>query len=203
MAAYTFLHFSGAVDAVIVHPCQDGTIQLLTCNPDDGAIVEDRYTDEACDSLDDAEHRAAVVHDDAMAPAIDMPIEAQILPSATRFTFAWHPQAFSRAPRLHRTMPTWRNELARWMTLVPAAEAHCSPFGGIAYSLTFTAANDQVILRAETSLPTYTPTADSWMRLRAAIGTISMRVGVARFNNNAVTGGPVDQATPRHFSIAP
>lgn len=186
-------------------PCSDGTIQLLECEPDDAGAVEDPFTDEACQGLDTAETRSGVMHNDMQAPAIDAPTEGQAVPGAAPFHFTWHPTGLSRrapvlrAPRAY----TWRDELIRWSSLIPAAEAHCAPYGGVAFAVVFKNAAGQVVLRAETSHRDYTPTADAWTRLRAVSGTISMTVEAARFSNNAVTEGPFDQTTPRHFTITP
>jgi hypothetical protein len=186
-------------------PCQNGTIQLIDCEPDEAGVVVERFTDEACDGLDTAEMRAPVMHDDSQAPAVDLPTEGQTVAGSAPFTFTWHDTGFT-----YRAMPapatrmfTWRDDLTRWTRLLPAADAHCSPFGGLGYAITFSASNGQAILRAETASRSYTPTSDAWMRLRAAQGTITMNVEIARFANNIVTEGPVDDATPRHFSIGP
>src|SRR5262249_54072703 len=121
------------------------------------------------------------------------------------FTFTWHPTGL-----VHRWPPappprvlTFRDELHRWTTLLPAAEAHCAAFGGVAFAVVFKASDGRVLLRAETSHRSYTPTADAWARLQAAQGTIGMTVEAARFSNNAVTEGPFDQTAPRHFTLAP
>jgi hypothetical protein len=188
--------------------CTDGTIQLGECEAVDGAPPAETFTDEACQGLDTAETRHAPVADATRAPVIDAPTEAQALPAATPFTFAWHPSpAFSlRAPE--RGSPRARtlgfaDRVRQLFTLLPAAEAHCPAFGGIGYAVIFTASNGQVLLRAETAARSYTPSAQAWMRLTAARGTISMTVEAARFANNDVTDGPVVQATPRTFTITP
>lgn len=184
-------------------PCQNGTIQLLECEPDDAGVQVEHFTDEACDGLDTAETRAAAMPSDSQAPAIDAPSEAQVVPGATPFTFTWHATGISMLrPAPATRLFTWRDDLIRWTTLVPVAEAHCPPFGGVAYAAIFKASNGQEILRAETGNRNYTPTADAWMRLRAAQGTITMLVEVARFSDNAVTEGPYVQATARHFTLA-
>jgi hypothetical protein len=196
------------MDAEQTGPCQDGTIQLLECEaPGDGAAAEDLFTDEACDGLDNAEQRSpGLLHDDTKAPGIDAPTEAQALSRATPFTFTWHPTGISIAPVRRNHAPrryTFRDEIARWSVLIPAAEAHCPPFAGVAYAIVFKNAQGTVLLRAETSHREYTPTTDAWARLTAASGTISMTVEVARFSDNAVTEGPFDQTTPRTFTITP
>jgi hypothetical protein len=178
-------------------PCHDGTIVLLGCEPVDGS-TPDRYTDEACEGLDTAESRAAAMASDAQAPAIDAPMEGETLPNATPYTFRWHPQGLARAPRVRPF--EWRDDLARWTTLLPAADAHCAPFGGVAYALVF-GAGGQPLLRVETANTSYTPDADAWTRLRAARGAISLNIEVARFASNAVTEGPFVTATARTFTI--
>jgi hypothetical protein len=193
-----------AADSNAPGPCQNGTIQLVDCEPNDAGIVTERFTDEACDGLDTAESRMPVMHDDTQAPAVDAPTEGQTLPGAVPFTFQWHTTGFARArPAAMPRAFAWRDDLARWSQMIPEAQAHCAPFGGVAFAVTFTASNGQQLLRAETASRSYTPTTDAWMRLRAAVGTITMNVEVARFSDNVVTEGPYDQMTPRHFTIAP
>jgi hypothetical protein len=184
-------------------PCQNGDIVLLECEPVDGS-TPDRYTDEACEALDTAESRMAPTPSDSQAPAIDAPAEGAALPSATPFTFTWHPQglAYRIQPAPSQRGFEWRDDLARWSTLLPAAEAHCAPFGGVAYALVFRA-NNQQLLRVETANTSWTPEGDAWTRLRAAVGTISLTIEAARFASNAVTEGPVVSVTPRTFTIAP
>ena len=184
-------------------PCHDGTIVLGECNPDMG-MMNDRYTDEACEGLDTAEARMAPTASDAQAPAVDAPTEGQALPSATPFTFSWHPQglAFRIEPAPATRAFRWSDDITRWQTLLPAAEAHCAPFGGVAYALIFKAGG-QTVLRAETANTTFTPDADAWTRLRNAHGTLSLDIEAARFSGNAVTEGPVITATARTFTIAP
>jgi hypothetical protein len=186
-------------------PCQNGTIRLLDCEPNEAGVASELFTDEACDGLDTAEMRNGVMHSDMQAPGVDMPTEGQVLPSATPFTFVWHNNGLTlRAPAAPATRAfTWRDDLVRWTTFLPSAAAHCAPFGGIGYAITFIASNNQLIFRVETANRRYTPTADDWTRLRAAIGTITMNVEAARFFNNAVTEGPFDEQTPRHFTIGP
>jgi hypothetical protein len=184
-------------------PCHDGTIVLLECEPVDGSIA-DRFTDEACAALDTAETRMTPTPSDSQAPAIDAPTEGATLPNASPFTFTWHPQgfAFRIEPSPAFRAFEWRDDVARWTTLLPAAEAHCAPFGGVAYALVFRADNQQ-ILRLETANTSWTPEDADWTRLRAARGTISLSIEAARFSNNEVTEGPVVSATPRTFTIAP
>ena len=184
-------------------PCSDGTIQLLACEGVDGAPPVETFSDEACQALDDAEHRSGVSHDAARAPSIDAPTEAQAVPSTAPFTFRWHNGTVAaRTPRVPPRGYTLGDELARWTQLVPSADAHCAPFNGVAYAVVFRA-NGQELLRAETSRASYTPTADAWTRLRAARGTLELRVEVARFGTSMVTEGPYDQTTPRTFTLTP
>ncbi len=183
-------------------PCRDGTILLMGCEPDDGGVIQDRFTDEACGGLDTAETRAAPTTSDAQAPAIDAPSEAQALPGATPFTFRWHPQGLAlRAPLSPRPF-RWQDDLARWTTLLPSAEAHCAPFGGLGYALIF-AAEGQRVFRVETGRTDWTADPVAWRRLRAAHGAISLTIEAARFASNTVTEGPVISVTPRTFTILP
>jgi hypothetical protein len=192
-----------AADGAGGGPCEDGTIVLADCEPVDGMQAE-AYTDEACMGLDTAVSRSGIMHDDTQAPAIDAPTEGAVLPNMPPYTFRWHPtglsylQRTSPAPRAFRPL----DDLDQWMRLVPVAEAHCTPFGGVGYSLSFSA-DSQTLLQVETANTTYTPDANAWSRLRAARGTISFVIGVARYSDNTVTVGPFDQATPRTFTISP
>jgi hypothetical protein len=185
-------------------PCRDGTIQMLSCTQTiEGGAPLETFSDEACLGLDTAEARTGLTHDSAQAPAMDQPAEGATLPATPPFTFAWHPTGLAwRLRRAPARRFTWRDDLTRWAALVPAAEAHCPAFGGVGYAVIFRT-HGQQLLRSNTAHTYYQPTPDAWARLRAARGTIEMTVEAARFSNNTVTEGPYDQATPRHFTIAP
>lgn len=184
--------------------CTDGTVFLLSCTaPNDGGAPLETYTDEACIGLDTAERARGIAMDNAQAPAIDQPTEGAAVPAATPFTFTWRPQGLSLRPRsAARSLLAWHDALRGAGLLVGEAQAHCSPFSGLGYALTFRA-NGQVLLRAQTAAAQYRPTASAWALLQAARGAISLTVEAARFGNNAVTAGPVVQATPRTFTLAP
>jgi len=161
----------------------------------------DRFSDEACSVLDDAISRTLRT-DTARAPAITAPTQDQSLPGATPFTFTWSAPTARRAVPPRRPM-TWRDELARWTTLIPEAQAHCVPFSGQAYELRFSIAG-AVVLRRQQSLTSYTPDASRWSYLRttAAGRPIELRVVTARLNNNQIGTGPFVASEARRFTIA-
>jgi hypothetical protein len=162
----------------------------------------DRFSDEACTVLDDALTRSLVT-DTARAPAITAPTQDQALPGGTPFTFAWSEPTARRALPPRRPM-TWRDELARWTTLIPEAQAHCVPFSGWAYELRFVI-NGMVVIRRQQSLSTYTPDAARWNYLRttAAGRPIELRIATARMSSNQVGRGPFIAAEARRFTITP
>jgi hypothetical protein len=172
-------------------------------------MATDRYSDEACQALDDAERRAPAQVDATRAPVVNEPAEGAMVPSATPFTFRWTGQLAARdggegrvvCARAPRAM-TWRDELARWTTLIPEAHAHCAPFNGVGYALTFRA-GDRVLLRVEQSRTEYTPDAQAWATLRSAGGPIDLTILATRFRESAVSEGPFAPAAPRRFTIAP
>ncbi|MDP3277113.1 MAG: hypothetical protein Q8Q09_18115 [Deltaproteobacteria bacterium] len=175
----------------------------------------DRYSDEACLSLDDRETRVPAVRDATRAPIVLSPTQNEALPAATAPTFRWSvvlasrlrdraaPQIawLSTAPRPARAM-TFTEELSRWLTLIPEAQAHCAPFSGVGYGVDFISAG-RVLLRVEQSRTEYTPTSAAWAQLRAATGPIEMRITAARFRNNEVTEGPYESVERRTFTIVP
>lgn len=162
----------------------------------------DRFSDEACTTFDDALTRSLVT-DTARAPAITAPTADQVLPGATPFTFTWTAPTARRALPRRRPM-TWRDELARWRSLVPEAHAHCVPFSGQAYELRFII-NGRVELRRQQSLTSYTPDAARWNYLRttAAGRPIELRIATARMSNNQLGAGPFVAAEARRFTITP
>ena len=195
---------AGTSDVTPGGPCQNGTIQLLNCLQDTeaGTPVE-TFSDEACTSLLEAETRAPVTHDATRSPTITAPMSGQTVPGTTPFTFTWMPGSvsFFRHQPAHRAF-TFRDDLGRWATLIPAADAHCVPFNGAAYAAVFSSGSTEV-LRAETAHTYYTPTAAAWAQLKSVHGTLSFRVEVAQFDVSVVTTGPWDQTTPTLFTISP
>lgn len=171
----------------------------------------DPFSDEACRSFDDALMRGSPQVDPARSPVIDEPAAGAVLGSAAPATFRWHGQLaglrmtplgvpLSDPPA--RAM-TWRDELARWTTLVPRAYAHCPPFNGVGYALLFRSGG-RVVLRVEQSRTEYTPDAQAWSTLRGAGGPIELTVLAARFRGSLIEpeGGPF-ASEPRRFTIAP
>ncbi|MEZ4391852.1 MAG: hypothetical protein R3A48_12205 [Polyangiales bacterium] len=178
-------------------PCANpDTISLPDCD-----VGSDRFSDEACTVLDDAITRGLST-DTARAPSITAPTEDQALPAAAPFTFTWSAPTARRGLPPRRPM-TWRDELARWTTLIPEAQAHCAPFSGQAYELRFVI-QGQVVLRRQQSLTSYTPDASRWsyLRTQAAGRPIELRIVTARFSNNLVGAGPFVASQPRRFTIA-
>lgn len=177
--------------------CTDpNTISLPACESG-----PDRYGDEACTVLDDAIGRSLTT-DTARAAAVTAPAQDQALPAAAPFTFTWSAPTARRALPPRRPM-TWRDELARWTTLIPEAQAHCVPFTGQAYELRFSVGGS-VILRRQQSLTSYTPDAARWSYLRtsAAGRPIELRVITARLNSNQLGQGPFVASEARRFTIA-
>jgi hypothetical protein len=192
----------------------DPELRCLTAVLPNCVAGPDLYSDEACASFDAFEMRTPARVDGSRAPGVDAPTQDAVLPADPAPTFRWHGQLASRdlgddvrdalpgdgSPARARTL-TWRDELARWTTLVPAAHAHCAPFTGLGYSLIFRAGG-RTVLYVEQSATEYTPSADAWGRLRNASGPIELTVRVARFRSNAVDEGPYAPTEPRRFTVA-
>ncbi len=177
--------------------CADPTLLSL---PACAVAGSDPFSDEACTIFDDRITRGATT--DAMrAATITAPTEMQAVPGATPFAFTW---AAPTAWRPRARPMNWRDELARWTTLVPEAQAHCDAFSGRAYELSFKVGT-RVVLRRQQSLTTWTPDAATWTRLRSAAGTstVELTIYAASFNANQVTAGPFVSGTVRRFTIAP
>lgn len=187
---------SPAADAGAGACADPNTISLPACESG-----PDSYNDEACTVLDDAIGRALTT-DTARAPSITAPTQDQALPGAAPFTFTWSAPTARRALPPRRPM-TWRDELARWTTLIPEAQAHCVPFTGQAYELRFSVGGS-VVLRRQQSLTTYTPDAQRWSYLKttAAGRPIELRIITARLNSNQLGQGPFVASEPRRFTIA-
>lgn len=149
--------------------------------------------------------------DPARAPTIDEPAEGAVLNPSPPATFRWSgglatvPWQRDRDPRSWR-LATWRDELSRWTTLIPEAHAHCPPFTGIGYALTFRSADGRTILRVEQSARAYTPSTEAWSVLlgsaRQRPGPIELTILATRFRENEVIEGPFAPAAPRRFFIA-
>lgn len=186
-------------DAPVTAACGDPQqVSLPDCS-----AGSDRFSDEACTVLDDAiTTRATAV--DGRAPSVTAPTEGQRVPRATPFTFSWTAPVASR-PRLRapRAM-TLADELRRWTTLIPEAEAHCEPFSGRAYELRFKV-NGATVLRRQQSLTTWTPDARDWSIIvaRGAGRPVEMTVYTALFNSGQIgsSSGPFTPMAARRFAL--
>ncbi len=181
--------------------CADrNVISLPTCPTEDG------FSDETCQGFDDRISNGQSMVNDARAPAIVAPTEAEALPGATPYTFRWTaPTSFRLRPPATRAL-TFADEWQRWTTLVPEAQAHCPPFSGRGYDV-FIRSGDTVVFRRQQSGTSWTPDAASWARLRtaAAGGPLSLTIQTATFNANVIPSGsgPFVQSAPRRFTISP
>ena len=178
-------------------PCADlNQVSLVDCASTSGAV-----TDEACVPLDDAIRNGRAMTNDARAPSVTAPTEMQSLPPATPFAFTWTAPVSLR-PR-YRPM-TVGDELRRWVTLIPEAEAHCDAFSGRAYELRFKV-GDAVVLRRQQSATSWTPSAAEWARLSTAAGTrtVELTVYTATYTSNQIGAGngPFVQSAPRRFTL--
>ena len=184
-------------DPPVTGACADPTLLSL---PACGTAGADPFSDEACAIFDDRITRGATT--DAMRSAtITAPTEMQSVPGATPFAFTWTAPTAWRRPS--RPM-NWRDELARWTTLVPEAQAHCEAFSGRAYELSFKVGT-RIVLGRQQSFTTWTPDAATWTRLRTAAGTspVELTIYAVTFNANQVSAGPFVSGTVRRFTIAP
>jgi hypothetical protein len=167
------------------------------------AADPDQFSDEACTVLDDAIASRASTQD-ARAAEVMAPTEAQRLPRATPFAFAWTAPTARRGPlRAPRAM-TLADEMRRWTTLLPEAEAHCEPFSGRAYELRFRV-DGATVFRRQQSTTRWMPDAHDWAILVAAGGghTVELTVFTALFNRGVVgTGaGPFSAMASRRFTL--
>jgi hypothetical protein len=190
------------------NPCVDPThplaVSLPSCRPTDSAFSEDRFSDEACVAFDDRDTRRDLTISDARAATILAPAEGQSITRATPFTFRWSAPVTARRAVPRRRAMTLGDELQRWTSLVPAAEAHCAPFSGLAYELWFRAGG-RVVLRRQQSPTQWTPDANAWARLLRASGPVELTVETATFNDSQISvgGGPFVSASPRRFTLSP
>lgn len=178
-------------------PCADRQqVSLPSCEAAGG----DRFSDEACIALDDTIRRSATASD-ARAATITAPTEGQALPAAAPFTFTWAAPTMA----LHRRSMTVGDELRRFVTLLPEAQAHCEPFTGRAYELRI-AVGTTVVLRRQQSATSWTPTAAEWAYITNAIGarTAEITLYTAALVSNQVSAGagPFYAAAPRRFTVA-
>jgi hypothetical protein len=189
----------GHDDAPVTPACGDPTqVSLPNCS-----AGTDNFSDEACTVLDDAITTRATSQD-ARAPSVTAPTEGQRVPRATPFTFSWTAPVAAR-PRLRapRAM-TLADELRRWTTLLPEAEAHCEPFSGRAYELRFKV-NGATVIRRQQSTTSWTPDARDWAILVAggAGRTVELTVYTALFNNGQIgtSAGPFTPMAARRFAL--
>lgn len=177
--------------------CEQTALPACTDGPD-------RFSDEACASLDDALVRGALRTDAMKAPIVEAPPEGAVLAAATPYTFRLRNQLARldyapRTPPALRAMTAW-DELSRWTKLVPEAHAHCLPFTGVGYALIFRSGG-RVIARAEHSTDNWTPGPVAWSTLVDAGGPIELTVLAARFRESTVEDGPYTPAAPVRFTI--
>lgn len=189
----------GHDDAPVAGACGDPQqVSLPSCSSG-----SDLFSDEACTVLDDAIASRATVQD-ARAPSVTAPSEAQRVPRATPFTFAWTAPVAGRLRLQPRRALTLADELGRWTTLLPAAEAHCEPFSGRAYELRFRV-NGATVFRRQQSATTWTPDARDWAILVAGGGgrTVELVVYTALFNNGQIgqSSGPFTPMASRRFGL--
>lgn len=181
-------------------PCTDSQqVSLPSCETAGG----DPFSDEACVAFDDAIRANRVTVSDARSATISAPAEGAAVPRATPYTFRWSVPV-ARAPQ--RRPMTVRDELARWLTWVPEAEAHCEPFAGRAYELRFTVGSN-VVYRRQQSATSWTPSTAEWNYLVGAFGTgsVTLTIYTASFANSAISAGagPFTPMAARRFTVAP
>lgn len=181
-------------------PCSDRQqVSLPNCLMTGG----DGFSDEACIALDDAIRSNRVTVSDARSAAITAPTDMQAVPRATPFAFTWTAPT-AMIPR--RRPMTVGDELARWTSLIPEAEAHCAPFTGRAYELRFKV-GASVIYRRQQSALSWTPTAAEWTYLVSAIGaqTAELTIYAASFVTGQISSGagPFTPMATRRFTVAP
>ena len=127
----------------------------------------------------------------------------QAVARAAPFTFTWTAPVASIPARRPMTVG---DELRRWTTLVPEAEAHCDPFTGRAYELRIKAGAN-VLLRRQQSALSWTPSAAEWTYLTGAIGTqtAELTIYTATYVANQIStgAGPFYPMTARRFTVAP
>lgn len=195
---------TAAPDAA-VSPCENpSVISLPSCSSG-----VDRFSDEACAALDDRLSRGAATRDNAHAPTVTAPTEGQAIPAATPFQFRFDPPMALGPTRgvpfgAPRAM-TLADELSRWSTLVPEAQAHCPVFSGVGYELSFKVSG-RVVLRRQQSLTAWTPDAATWTQFTTAAGSnpVELTVYAATFSSTMIpTGsGPYAPTTPRTFTFS-
>lgn len=179
-------------------PCSDSQQVSL---PDCEAAGGDGFTDEACIPLDDAIRQSRAMVSSTRAVNVTAPTEMQAVPAATPFNFTWTAPTAMLPPRRPMTVG---DELRRWTTFIPEAEAHCAAFMGRAYELRFKV-GDTVVFRRQQSAVTFTPTTAQWTYLTNAIGTqtAELTVYTVQFVNNAISAntGPFYPTAPRRFTL--
>lgn len=109
------------------------------------------------------------------------------------------PRAGSVPPAPHLA---WSTEVRQLLALESTAHAHGTPTNGYAYYLTIGLAGAQPTVEVFTTAVKYEPTADQWVALKGAKGTLVATLRAGFFEDNRVisSGGPYD-ATPISFTI--
>lgn len=133
------------------------------------------------------------------APIVDNPQPGVTLP-ATPTTLTWHDGdvAQARPPRPGPQRPAF--DLPDW--LVAPALAHGPSLNGRAYLLVIASDKDPKLVRVFTQASSWLPAANTWQKLQAAGGKLTLTVTSAVFEGNAVTQGPfASQAVT--FQVAP
>lgn len=168
----------------------------------DTVIYLGAASDEAYIVLTDAESRVMV--NDAMAPVLSSPTEAQALPAATVPTFTWT-AGFVALDR-HR-LPGRRPPERRALPAAPApwgeaaARAHLPPITGPIFVLSFKAEGAAAPVVVCTTESSFTPTAEVWTKLKALGSAITVEMTGAYLRSNVLEEGPFRATSPRHFTI--
>ncbi len=196
MAVSGCTHDDGVVSAACGDPLQ---LSLPDCTGG-----SDRFSDEACTVLDDAISTRAATQD-ARAATVTAPTEGERVPSATPYAFTWTAPVAWRPRRGEPRAFTFADDLRRWTTLIPEAEAHCEPFTGRAYELRFTA-NGATVFRRQTSALSWTPSARDWGLITGGAGSsraVELTIYTALFNGGTIGAGsgPFRAMTVRRFTV--
>lgn len=183
---------------------------FIQCGPEE-STVELPPVVYGGDASDEAFERVwpkiATAESSAMLSArISDPANGAALPAASSPTFSWSLASGAlNAPREAPDPDGFEGTPVR-LTLSfgsATAEAHLPPVTGEVYLLEFvTGAGDANPLRVFTTDTSWTADPDSWNRLKAAGGSITIKLYNAYLNQNIIEEGPYASPEPVAFTVS-
>lgn len=142
-----------------------------------------------------------------LSARISAPANGAALPAGSSPTFSWSLVSGAYVPGIRQPSPASEAPGSKALAFSfgsAIAEAHLPPVTGEVYLLEFiTGAGEANPLRVFTTDTSWTADPDSWNRLKAAGGSITLKIYNAYLNQNIVEEGPYASPEPVAFTVSP